>query len=143
MSASLTTRSKNPRVLSCLDRSGVSVSTLCAVHCACMPVLVALFPAAGLGILADEMTEVGLLALAVLLGLASLSVGYRVHRSLWVILTVFTGFGLIVMGRVAEATESETVGSALLVGGGLTIAAAHLLSRRLCREPGRCRVGRS
>ena len=149
MSASLTTRSSSCRVLNCLDRSGSAVSTLCAFHCACMPTVVALVPAAWLGSLADESTEVGLLVMAALLGLAGLSLGYRVHRSPWVVLTIFTGFGLIALGRLAEGADREAIGAAGLVAGGLTVAGAHLLSHRLRGKPGQrsipadCPVGRS
>ena len=44
---------KRSRIISTLDRSGASVSILCALHCALTPMVLTLLPAIGLGILAD------------------------------------------------------------------------------------------
>ena len=133
-----TTRSGRRGVLGSLDASGASMSTLCAVHCALTPALATLLPAIGLGLLADERAELALLAASATLGLASLGLGYRVHRSWRAAVVLSAGLGLLAMGRMAEGWEWGRVGMPMIVGGGLVIAASHLWNRRLCRS---CRGG--
>ena len=125
--------SVNCRGLACLDRSGATVSALCAIHCGLTPILIALLPAVGLGILADEAVETALMSFSVLLGVISLGLGYRIHRSPRVVLILVVGFALLGAGRYAEGSSVESIGTALVVGGGLAIAGSHLLSHRLCR----------
>ncbi len=122
--------------LAFLDASGASMSTACAVHCALTPALLAIFPLVGFGFLADERTELALLALSATLGIASLSAGYCVHRSGRALAVLAVGLSLLIAGRAAEGWEHETIGAALIAGGGLTLAASHLVNRRCCRSAG-------
>ena len=128
----IATRTGQRLALTCLDRSGASVSTLCAIHCALMPLVVALLPLIGLEFLADERTEVALLGLSVAIGLASLGLGFALHRHKRVAAALLVGFLLLASGRAAESAQAEVMGTTLTVGGGLSVAASHLMSRRCC-----------
>ncbi len=121
-------------VLPCLDASGASASTLCAIHCALTPMLASLLPAMGLGFLAGERTEIALLSLSAVLGVTSLGLGFRSHRSIRALVVLAAGLCLLSSGRIAEGWECEPIGMPLVVGGGLTVAASHLWNRRLCRS---------
>lgn len=129
-------RSGGRGVLACLDASGASMSTLCAVHWVLTPMMATLLPVIGLGILADERTEFALLALSASLGIVGLGLGYRVHRSRRAVVALATGLGLLALGRVAEGWEAEGIGLPMIVGGGLVVASSHLLNRRLRRTSG-------
>jgi hypothetical protein len=107
-----------------------------------MPMLVALLPIIGLGFLADEATEIGLLSLSSGLGIASLCLGYREHRSRRALVILAAGLTLLALGRIAEGRRFEPIGVPLVVGGGLVIAASHLLNRRLCRSCRACQAMR-
>jgi hypothetical protein len=128
-----TRRSNERGVLAYLDASGMSMSLLCAVHCALMPLVVTILPWIGLGILAEDGAESILLGLSASLGIASSYLGYRVHRSGWSVILLAAGLGLLASGRIVEGWEYETIGLPLLVGGGLVVASSHLLNRRLCQ----------
>jgi MerC mercury resistance protein len=128
------TQSGERGVLAYLDASGASMSTLCVVHCVLTPMVVTLLPFIGLGILADERTELVLVALSASLGIASLRLGYRVHRSRRAVVVLAAGLCLLISGRVAEGWEYERIGLTLIVCGGLLVASSHLLNRRLCRS---------
>src|SRR5579871_842397 len=123
-----------------LDNAGATASLLCAVHCALMPMIVTLLPLMGLGFLANEATEWGLVALSATLGISSLCLGYRRHRSRRAPAVLALGMGLLATGRVAEHRDLGRFGVALVVGGGLTIAAAHLYNRHLCRTCRLCQI---
>jgi MerC mercury resistance protein len=128
------TRSGERGVLVYLDASGASMSTLCAAHCVLTPMVATLLPVIGLGILVEERTEFALMALSASLGIASLGLGYRVHRSRRAVVVLVAGLCLLASGRVAEGWEYERIGLPLVVGGGLVVASSHLLNRRLCRS---------
>lgn len=122
-----------------LDKAGATASLTCAVHCAAMPLVITLLPLLGLTFLADERLEWGLLGLSALLGVSSLCLGFREHgrRSALAILAV--GLSLMALGRISEERQWGCASVLVVVFGGSTIAASHLLNRRLCHACRRCR----
>lgn len=119
-----------------LDKIGAAASLACAVHCAALPLVVTLLPLAGLGFLADERVEWALVGASAVLGVTSLCLGYREHRSRRALAVLAAGLALLAGGRIAESRGllAEPLGVALVVAGGLSIAAAHLVNRALCRS---------
>src|SRR6476469_3413731 len=63
-----------------LDRLGATGSLVCAVHCAALPLLIALLPSLGIAAWLGEDFERGFVTFATLLGLFTLIWGYRRHR---------------------------------------------------------------
>jgi hypothetical protein len=122
-----------------LDRAGVAVSCLCALHCALLPVAVAALPMVGLGLLAEEGSEAALIGTSAALGTISLGLGFRRHRSGRALAVLAIGVGMIALGRFAEARAADALGMIAVVSGGLAIAGSHLLNRRLCRSCPQCR----
>jgi hypothetical protein len=121
-----------------LDAAGATASLLCAVHCALMPLLVSVLPLIGLSFLVDERTEWALVALSAVLGISSLSLGYREHRSPRALIILGIGLVLLATGRILEERGVEVGGVAVVVLGGLTLAAAHIVNRRLCHTCEQC-----
>ena len=115
------------------DNLGTAASLTCAVHCALMPFVVTLLPLAGMGFLAHESTEWTLLALSATLGIGSLCWGYRTHKSRRALSVLASGLLLLVIGRLLEERGSEWFGMLLVVSGGISVAAAHWVNKRLCR----------
>jgi hypothetical protein len=120
-----------------LDNAGMTASLMCAAHCALLPIVVTLLPVVGLGFLAHETTEWMLLGLAAALGMSSLCLGFRRHRSRRALVVLSAGLALLAGGRMVEHLEVGEFGVALVVLGGLTVAGAHWVNRRLCLA---CRV---
>jgi hypothetical protein len=114
-----------------LDRVGFVLSTACAVHCALLPLVAGMLPLLGLGFLATDAAEVGLLAGSAVIATWSLAGGCRHHRQPRPIVMMIMGFAAILAGRFAGA-DSELVEVAGVVAGALLIASAHLSNRRLC-----------
>ncbi|MCP9496933.1 MAG: MerC domain-containing protein [Pyrinomonadaceae bacterium MAG19_C2-C3] len=116
-----------------LDRFGIIASCVCAVHCAVMPALVGLLPLLGLGVIADERVEWTLVAVAALVGMASLLPTYFRHHGRATPLLIFAaGLTLIFVGKTLFE-ERATLEAASVVAGALTVAIAHFVNRRLCR----------
>lgn len=121
-----------------LDAVGAAASTICAIHCALMPLVVSPLPLIGLGFLAHGAMEWALIGLAALLGVTSLCLGYREHRSRRALAVLGIGLTLLALGRILETRGAGWYGVPILVLGGLVLAVAHLINRHLCRTCRAC-----
>jgi hypothetical protein len=114
-----------------LDRVGATGSMLCAVHCAALPLVLAIAPAIGAGF-ANHTFEIGFIAFASLLGLTSLILGYRQHRVGRALLLLVPGIALLWSAVLIERLHDSTIAHAVAMAiGGTMIACAHLLNLRL------------
>ncbi|RAJ23089.1 MerC domain-containing protein [Pedobacter cryoconitis] len=114
-----------------LDRLGMTASTLCAVHCALVPIFLTTLPLLGLEFLSNEWVEISMIVVSVLLGTLSLSMSYRKqHHKLLPFMVLFSGFALITIGHFSSMASLEPI---LIPLGGFTVAAAHLVNWRLNR----------
>lgn len=121
-----------------LDKVGATASLMCAIHCAAMPLLVTLLPLVGLSFLADNRVEWALVALSALMGVTSLCFGFREHRSRRAFAYLGIGIGMLAVGRILEDNLHSPWGVAIVVLGGVTLASAHLINRRLCQSCRTC-----
>ncbi len=90
-----------------VDRLGAMASGLCAVHCALCALLPAVFGVLGVGFLLGHEAEWVFTLVAVAFATGALVLGWRRHRSFWVV-------GLLAMGIVG-----------LLVSRGLEMGSGH------------------
>lgn len=135
-----TTRTNTGFAPESLDKVGATASLLCAVHCALMPLVITLLPLLGLAFLADERIEWALVGFSAAMGVSSLCLGYRVHRSRRALTVLAVGLGLLAAGRIAERRYQEPWGVPLVVVGGVGVATSHLLNRRLCHSCRLCQL---
>ncbi|MCR9091290.1 MerC domain-containing protein [Algiphilus sp.] len=109
-----------------LDAYGISLTSLCAVHCLLLP----LWPLLGMTLLADPRVEQW--ALMVSMVIAVIAIGHGVcmhHRKALPLLMMLAGFGLYLSkGMLGEGVEPLilTLGAALVAG-------AHWLNLRCGR----------
>jgi hypothetical protein len=86
---------EHPRLLSRLDNIGMTASTLCAIHCAIVPLIFTSLPLLGLGFLANSWFEWGMIILAFIIGVSSISLSYfRTHRRLLPLTLLGIGFAI-------------------------------------------------
>lgn len=103
--------------------------------------MITALPLVGLAFLADQRLEWALFVVSAAIGMTSLRLGFREHRS-WRALAVLTiGLGTLATGRVAETWALGWWAVPLVVAGGLTVALAHGVNRRLCQSCGSCARG--
>ena len=131
--------SANPSTLTKADSLGFAASFLCAVHCALLPIALALLPSLGLGLGGWIDLDQGFVVFATLLGATTLTLGYRRHRTFhaWALLVP-----ALVLVWIASFTplHSHTAGHAVvMVIGGLMLAGAHFLNLRLTHAAGAAR----
>ena len=121
-----------------LDNIGITASTLCAVHCALVPVLFTSLPLLGLGFLANAWVEWSMIILALMIGIYSIGLSYlRIHRQLQPLLLLAAGFTVIMLGHAFINGWAEAV---IVPLGGLLIATAHFVNYKCsgaCRHTNR------
>jgi hypothetical protein len=118
-----------------LDRLGITATSICALHCILLPVLLPVLSLFGLEFLADHEAEHMFLFATLILGSIALFSGFkRYHRKLYPFFLLFLG-GFVYWHKhsVEESLEPLMiiVGAALLVG-------AHLVNLKLCNNCRTC-----
>lgn len=114
------------------DRIGVTGSVLCALHCAAIPLVIALVPGIGLGLFASEGLEAGFVVFATVLALASLWMGFKRHRSFRGWLFLVPGLAAVWAAILYPPLHHSVVPHAVVMAiGGTLIAVAHVLNLRL------------
>lgn len=113
------------------DRVGFAASLLCAVHCALLPVLLALVPALGLKFGGWTDFDQAFVVFASLLGATTLTLGYRRHRAFhaWVLLV--PGLLLVWGASFTPLHRHGLAHTGMMMLGGLALAGAHLVNLRL------------
>jgi len=116
------------KLISRLDRIGMTASTLCAIHCAAVPLLITVLPLVGLGFLANPWVEWGMIILALIIGISSISLSYvRTHHRLLPMLLLISGFMVVMLGHALSNGWQEAV---IVPVGGFIIAFAHFVNNK-------------
>ncbi|GAB3013459.1 hypothetical protein GCM10027098_04470 [Bowmanella dokdonensis] len=118
-----------------LDKMGIWTSSLCALHCLLLPILVPLLPYVGATFFADSWFERSILTVSLMIGFWALLSGfYRYHRQLYPLYSLVLG-GLIYWNKdmFGEAYEPFTIAV-----GAVLIIAAHVINLKLCQSCRQC-----
>jgi MerC mercury resistance protein len=118
------------------DKIGSVLSSLCAVHCLCMPVVIGLLPVLGLSFLADHTFERAACVTMTLLAAGCLWAGCRIHRRWGLFILLVAGAALVLHTQFAgqtdeKETQTDWNEAAVMFAGGALIAVSHILNRRL------------
>ena len=104
----------------------------CGIHCMAMPLLVTLLPVLGLGFMAHEWFEIGLLVSATILASISLCWGYHQHGKFHAVWFLLGGVAWFATGHLFHHSVWFSL------AGGLFFLVASLVNHRLCKTCGRC-----
>lgn len=113
------------------DRVGFAASMLCAVHCALLPLALALLPALGLRLGGWTDIDQAFVVFATVLGLTTMTLGYRRHRVFRAWALLLPGLALIWVGSFTPLHDHGLGHAVVMTLGGLLLAAAHGLNLRL------------
>lgn len=113
------------------DRLGFAASLLCAVHCALLPLALAVLPALGLKVGGFVDFDQAFVVFATLLGATTLTLGYRRHKAFHALALLVPGIALVWVGSFTPLHDHGVGHVVLMVAGGLMLAAAHLVNLRL------------
>jgi membrane-bound ClpP family serine protease len=121
-----------------LDRLGATASSACAIHCMITPLVIGILPALGIGFLAAPWFENSAVLGAICLAVVSLMHGYLHHRRFHALWLLLIGAILLLSGRFVIGNSRQLIETPFVVLGGLALAGAHLINRRLCKACTRC-----
>ena len=110
---------------------GFAASLLCAVHCAALPLVLAVLPALGLRVGGWIDFDQAFVVFATLLGATTLTLGWRRHRAFHAWLLLVPGLVLVWVGAFTRLHDHSMTHVAVMTAGGLLLAAAHLVNLRL------------
>ena len=117
------------------DKFAISVSLLCALHCAVLPSLWVLIPTFGLFGLDSEAVHLWMLVVVIPVSAVALTTGARKHgRHLLMVLGIF---GLVVLAAaviLGEDLLGESGEKLVTVFGSAIVAVAHFRNYRFCRD---------
>lgn len=117
---------------SLLDRLGAAGSLLCALHCALLPLLIAVLPSLGVAAWLGDGFERGFVLFATLLGLFSVVWGYRRHGAVRALGMLLPGLAVLWIGVLYDPLHHALVPHALAMTlGGTLVGLAHLANLRL------------
>ncbi|MBG86264.1 MAG: hypothetical protein CMO80_05115 [Verrucomicrobiales bacterium] len=130
---------RNP-VSQILDRLGFFASSLCAVHCVCMPWLLIALPLLAGTWLVDREIERGFVIASIFLATACTVGGCRTHGRWWLLGLLGTGAAALIGAHATappiccadELSWPHALGAAF---GGSLLAATHFLNLRLQSTP--------
>lgn len=115
-----------------LDRVGATGSLVCAIHCAVLPVLIALLPSIGIAAWLGDGFEQAFVLFATLLGLSTMIWGYRRHRAVRVLWLLLPGLAALWIGvGYAPLHHSVVPHAVVMTLGGTLVGLAHLANLRL------------
>ncbi|MCW8090885.1 MerC domain-containing protein [Alteromonas sp. ASW11-130] len=117
-----------------LDKLGIWVSGLCALHCLSLPILVPLIPLVAASFFAQAWFERTILSISILVGLVALVSGaIRQHGQVYPVILLISGATIYWFKNIfGESFEPFTIAF-----GALLIAIAHVSNLRLCRQSGK------
>lgn len=112
------------------DWLGISASVICAIHCALLPLLLTSLPLFGINIIHHLGFELGMIALALVIGSYSMYHGYKKHHhrlTPWVLFLL--GGAFLILKQIFPDYQLL-----LLIPAVVLIIYAHLLNVRSCRS---------
>lgn len=115
-----------------LDRIGAAGSLLCAIHCALLPLAIAILPSLGIAVWLGDGFETGFVAFASLFGLAVLVWSYRRHRAMRALGLLLPGLAALWVAVLYPPLHHAVVPHAMVMTfGGTLVGLAHVANLRL------------
>lgn len=117
------------------DKTAISLSIICTIHCLAMPFLAAMLPAIAALNLEDEAFHLWMLIAVIPTGLFALTLGCRKHRNYRVLILGITGLSVLIASAwLGHDLLGETGEKITTVLGACLVAAGHILNYRLCQR---------
>ena len=117
------------------DKTAISLSFVCTLHCLAIPFLVVSLPAIAALNLGDEAFHLWMIVAVIPISLFALTLGCKKHKSFSVLILGVAGLlVLIASALLGHDLLGETGEKLLTVIGASLIAAGHLSNHRLCQR---------
>ena len=121
------------------DKSAISLSLLCAIHCLFFPLLAVFLPSMIALPLQDEIFHIWMVIIVVPVSAYALTMGCKNHKRYQILL--IGSIGLTILSTVAILGNDllgEELEKTFTVIGALVIAIAHIWNYRICQYQNMC-----
>ena len=115
------------------DKLSITLSTVCAIHCLLVPLLVSLAPSLAVLNLEDEKFHFWMIIGVIPSSIYALTLGCKKHERYQLLLLGLVGLFLLVMALIVEDIGITVVGEqSLTLAGATLLAVGHWFNFRLC-----------
>ena len=125
-------------IQSITDKTAISLSLLCAIHCLAFPLLVVLSPSIGALNLNDEAFHLWMLLAVIPTSLYALTLGCKKHKRYGLAALTSLGLFIMIMAVIGESILGEKGEKILTVIGAAVVASGHFWNYRMCRHQDDC-----
>lgn len=116
-----------------LDKTAVTLSGLCLVHCLALPIVIAALPF--LGEISEGHLHAQMLLLVIPVSVFAFIRGFRLHRNRHILVFGALGLGLLTVGGTyAHSHYGLAADRTLTIAGSLVLAVTHFYNSRLSRH---------
>ena len=116
------------------DQVGISISTLCFIHCVVTPVFILTLPWLG-EYFDDPAFHLVIFFLVVPIGFYAFAQGYKHHKNKAVLLFGIPGLFAVGLGAWVPRTIQDFIGhETVTIAGSILLVTAHYLNRRSCKN---------
>ena len=117
------------------DKTAISLSTLCAIHCLFLPLFIVMLPATYASILNNESFHAWLAFAVIPISIFGLTLGCKKHRRLKLLIPSLTGLSLLIIAALFnDIVFIKQWEKPLTVLASLLIVYGHYKNYKLCRE---------
>ena len=118
-----------------LDKIGITATSLCALHCIFLPILLPILPLFGLSFLGSHEWEHVFLLMTAVFGTVALFSGFkRYHQQRFPFYLLYSGVALYWI----KHDFSESLEAYFIISGAGLIIAAHFINIKLCNDRKQC-----
>jgi hypothetical protein len=126
-----------------MNRLGFWSSLICAIHCTILPLVLILIPTSGVYLFINETFELVFLIVSLLINIANLCFGYKVHKSNKALGILASGLFLFLVGRLLHKHNDEHViqydlFNFFMILGGVMMAFSSLINTKMCNTCKKC-----
>lgn len=122
-----------------LDKSAITLSALCVIHCLLLPVLIVLLPSLAATGLDNEMFHIMMVTLVLPISIYALTMGCKKHKKQSVAYTGVIGLLILVAALVFGESHLGEAGEKLWTTiGSVIISIAHIRNFKLCQQSESC-----
>ena len=118
-----------------VDGIAISLSFLCALHCLFVPSFIILAPSFLSISFDNEFIHYLILVLAVPISIFALSIGYKAHKNLSMVVIGFLGLSILLFALFyGNILFGETGEKGLTLLGSIAVVLAHFRNLKVCKE---------
>ncbi|MDQ3129266.1 MAG: MerC domain-containing protein [Acidobacteriota bacterium] len=123
------------------DKTGITISWVCAAHCLAMPFIISFLPLLGISFLAHEGIEYVIIGFSIVIALITLLPAYfQQHRKIRTLLLYTSGICFVIFADMLFE-ESLSAKIIFVLIGACLVSSAHFINRKLCRNCEVCETG--